>query len=107
MVILISAICIWLLGSAFGFGWSVGSLVESGASMTSSLHHSIWMAWPMYKLGYKLGQAYTARQLAPVRMRQKLTQEEMWTVKTNNPYSSITGTATWPTVTLGGGSGTP
>lgn len=105
MLILISAICVWLLGSAFGFGWSIGSLKERGMSMSGNLHHSIWAAWPAYLLGKKLGQMHTARQLAPERMKAKL-QQEMWqqsatVTTTHNPWQSVT----WSGPTFIGGSG--
>ena len=76
MVILISVVCVWLLGAAFGYGWSLGARIEAGEKFEGTLHHSIWIAWPMYKLGYLCGQRYTARELAPQRMIDKLKQEE-------------------------------
>lgn len=102
----------WLCGVAFWYGWSSGSLSEHGLPMMA-ISPTIWVAWPLYLLGRACGQRYTARKLAPERMRQKLMQEsaQTWPQQavsfTPQKYKYPTNATYTPGWFGGGASGTP
>lgn len=76
MIILINACALWLLGSAFGYGFSHGSLSELGNGLNGGMHPTLWPVWPAYLLGRTLGQRWMAHKLAPQRMKEKLMEAQ-------------------------------
>jgi hypothetical protein len=87
----------WLVGAAFWFGYSVGSLQEMGTPTNGITSPGVWLMWPAFVAGRHVGQWHMARKLAPERMRQKLMQQEQlqdmannWTVSAQQ-YAAIKG----------------
>lgn len=112
-MIVVSLMAGWLCGTAFWYGWSSGSLAENGFPLAVT-SPTIWPMWPLYLLGRECGQRYTARKLAPERMRQKLLQEAAtpWRQQTFQfplqvPHFTTTAANPWYGAGGGGGVNTP